>query len=225
MDALLAIYFSEQISDVFTLLPEATQCMALGATLPPRVLALLLKTYMHDPVRIEVKGSEPTLEGIKQFFIPLDNKEAKLDTLCDLFSTLTFTQAIIYCKTRKSVVWLTEQMTSRDIFVSSMHGATVQKERDIIMREFRSGALRVLITMDKFARNIDLQKVPLVINYDLPTAKEMYTHRVRRSGGFGYKTVISLIAPADVECMRDIEKYYSTPMQAMPADITDLMAC
>ncbi|EDK97655.1 eukaryotic translation initiation factor 4A2, isoform CRA_a, partial [Mus musculus] len=95
------------------------------------------------------------------------------DTLCDLYETLTITQAVIFLNTRRKVDWLTEKMHARDFTVSAL------KERDVIMREFRSGSSRVLITTDLLARGIDVQQVSLVINYDLPTNRENYIHRSR----------------------------------------------
>merc|ERR1719334_1393244 len=106
---------------------------------------------MHDPIRILVKRDELTLKGIKQFFVAVEREEWKLDTLCDLYETLTITQAVIFINTRRKVDWLTERMTERDFTVSSMHGDMDQKERDLIMREFRSGSSRVLITTDLLA--------------------------------------------------------------------------
>ena len=102
---------------------------------------------------------------------------------------LLYCQAIIYCNTRRKVDWLTEKMQSKDFTVSSMHGDMDQRERDLIMREFRSGSSRVLITTDLLARGIDVQQVSLVINYDLPTNRENYIHRIGRSGRFGRKGV------------------------------------
>merc|ERR1711916_41186 len=84
-----------------------------------------------------------------------------------------------------AVEWLTEKMTQRDFTVSSMHGSMDQRERDIIMREFRTGSSRVLITTDLLARGIDVQQVSLVINYDIPTHRENYIHRIGRGGRFG----------------------------------------
>lgn len=97
--------------------------------------------------------------GIKQFYIAVDREEWKLDTLCDLYETLTITQAIIYCNTRRRVDWLSEKMQERDFTISCMHGDMGQGERDVIMREFRSGSSRVLITTDLLARGIDVQQV------------------------------------------------------------------
>ena len=141
---------------------------------------------MTDPIRILVKRDELTLEGIKQFFVAVEKEDWKFDTLCDLYDTyasnfpllvhtaliesLTITQAVIFCNTRRKVDWLTEKMREANFTVSSMHGEMVQKERDAIMSEFRGGQSRVLITTDVWARGIDVQQVSLVINYDLPYA-------------------------------------------------------
>jgi translation initiation factor 4A len=181
---------------------------------------------MRDPIRILVKRDELTLEGIKQFYIAIEREEWKLETLCDLYATLTITQAIIYCNTRRKVDWLTEQMAAKDFTVSSIRGGDDmdQRERDMIMREFRSGSSRVLITTDLLARGIDVQQVSLVINYDLPTNRENYIHRIGRSGRFGRKGVsINFITEGDVTYMRDIEKFYNTEIQEMPSNVADLI--
>ena len=145
----------------------------MSATMPQEVLEVTTR-FMRDPIRILVKKEELTLEGIRQFYISVEREEWKLDTLCDLYETLTITQAVIFCNTRRKVDWLTEKMHERDFTVSAMHGDMDQKERDVIMREFRSGSSRVLITTDLLARGIDVQQVSLVINYDLPTNR--YIH-------------------------------------------------
>ena len=113
---------------------------------------------MTDPIRILVKRDELTLEGIKQFFVAVEKEEWKFDTLCDLYDTLTITQAVMFCNTRKKVDWLTEQMRAANFTVASMHGEMPQKEREAIMNEFRQGTSRVLITTDIWARGIDVQQ-------------------------------------------------------------------
>ena len=113
--------------------------------------------------------------------------------------------------------WLTEKMREANFTVSSMHGDMPQKERDAIMKEFRSGQSRVLITTDVWARGIDVQQVSLVINYDLPNNRELYIHRIGRSGRFGRKGVsINFVKNDDIRILRDIEQYYSTQIDEMP---------
>ena len=156
-------------------------------------------------------------KGIKQFFVAVEREEWKFDTLCDLYDTLTITQAVIFCNTKRKVDWLTEKMREANFTVSSMHGDMPQKERDAIMKEFRSGQSRVLITTDVWARGIDVQQVSLVINYDLPNNRELYIHRIGRSGRFGRKGVaINFVKNDDIRILRDIEQYYSTQIDEMP---------
>jgi len=222
-DEMLGRGFKEQIYDVFRFMPETVQCAIFSATMPLDVLEVTSK-FMREPIRILVKRDELTLEGIKQFYIAIDKEEWKLETLCDLYATLTITQAIIYCNTRRKVDWLTTEMVAKDFMVSSMHGDMDQKERDLIMREFRSGSTRVLITTDLLARGIDVQQVSLVINYDLPTNRENYIHRIGRSGRFGRKGVaINFITHGDVKYMKDIEEFYHTQINEMPNNVADLI--
>eukprot|EP00566_Odontella_aurita_P010538 CAMPEP_0113538070 /NCGR_PEP_ID=MMETSP0015_2-20120614/7167_1 /TAXON_ID=2838 /ORGANISM="Odontella" /LENGTH=406 /DNA_ID=CAMNT_0000437615 /DNA_START=121 /DNA_END=1341 /DNA_ORIENTATION=- /assembly_acc=CAM_ASM_000160 len=222
-DEMLSRGFKDQIYDIFKFLPEEVQVCLFSATMPLDVLEVTQR-FMREPVRILVKKDELTLEGIKQFYIAVDREEWKLDTLCDLYETLTITQAIIYCNTRRKVDWLQEQMQERDFTVSCMHGDMDQRERDIIMREFRSGSSRVLITTDLLARGIDVQQVSLVINFDLPTNRENYIHRIGRSGRFGRKGVaINFLTEGDVRYLRDIEQFYNTEITEMPMNVADLI--
>ena len=222
-DEMLNKGFKEQIYDVYRYLPPETQVVLVSATLPVDVLEMTSK-FMTDPIRILVKRDELTLEGIKQFFVAVEKEEWKFDTLCDLYDTLTITQAVIFCNTKKKVDWLTEKMRANNFTVSAMHGDMPQKERDAIMGEFRGGTTRVLITTDVWARGIDVQQVSLVINYDLPNNRENYIHRIGRSGRYGRKGVaINFVKADDVSVLRDIEQYYSTQIDEMPVNVADLI--
>ncbi|XP_033217362.1 eukaryotic initiation factor 4A-III-like isoform X1 [Belonocnema kinseyi] len=222
-DEMLNRGFKEQIYDVYRYLPPATQVVLVSATLPHDILEMTSK-FMTDPIRILVKRDELTLEEIKQFFVAVEREEWKFDTLCDLYDTLTITQAVIFCNTRRKVDWLTEKMRDTNFTVSSMHGDMSQKERDNIMKEFRSGQSRVLITTDVWARGLDVQQVSLVINYDFPNNRELYIHRLGRSGRFGRKGVgVSFLKAEDISVMRDIEQFYATTVDEMPMNVADLI--
>lgn len=222
-DEMLSRGFKDQIYDVFRKLPSNTQVILLSATMPDDVLEVT-KRFMRDPIRILVKKEELTLEGIKQFYVQVEKEEWKLETLCDLYETLTITQAVIFVNTRRKVDWLMEKMHDRDFTVSAIHGDMEQKERDVIMREFRTGSSRVLITTDLLARGIDVQQVSLVINYDLPANRENYIHRIGRGGRFGRKGVaINFVTVDDVRIMKDIEQFYHTQVDEMPMNVADLI--
>ncbi|KAF9242064.1 P-loop containing nucleoside triphosphate hydrolase protein [Melanogaster broomeanus] len=163
---------------------------------PGRVLdmVVLLAATMPEDVLEVTRKDESMLEGIKQFYIPVEKEEWKLDTLCDLYETVTITQAVIFCNTRWKADWLTEKMHSREY----PHEDMEQKQREVLMKEFRSGSSRVLITTDLLARGIDVQQVSLVINYDMPTNRENYIYRV----------AINFVT-TDVRMLRDIEQFYN----------------
>lgn len=118
-DEMLSRGFKDQIYDVFKLLPTDMQVILLSATMPSEVLDVT-KKFMRRPVNILVRKEELTLEGIKQFYISIQREEWKFDTLCDLYETLTITQAVIFCNTRRKVDWLSRQMGLKDFTVSSM---------------------------------------------------------------------------------------------------------
>ncbi|CAI0387330.1 unnamed protein product [Linum tenue] len=222
-DEMLSRGFKDQIYDIFQLLPPKIQVGVFSATMPPEALDITRK-FMNKPVRILVKREELTLEGIKQFHVNVDKEEWKLETLCDLYETLAITQSVIFVNTRRKVDWLTDKMRSRDHTVSATHGDMDQNTRDIIMREFRSGSSRVLITTDLLARGIDVQQVSLVINYDLPTQPENYLHRIGRGGRFGRKGVaINFVTKDDERMLFDIQKFYNVVIEELPANVADLL--
>jgi len=222
-DEMLNQGFKEQIYDIYRYLPPTTQVVLVSATMPQEVLDMT-KKFMNDPIRVLVKRDELTLEGIKQFFVAVEREEWKFDTLCDLYDTLTITQAVIFCNTKKKVDWLTAKMREANFTVSAMHGDMPQKERDAIMEEFRSGGSRVLIATDVWGRGLDVQQVSLVISYDLPNNRELYIHRIGRSGRFGRKGVaINFVKNDDIRILRDIEQFYSTQIDEMPMNVADLI--
>ncbi|KAG7881879.1 hypothetical protein KL905_000636 [Ogataea polymorpha] len=221
-DEMLSSGFKEQIYNVFRFLPTTTQVVLLSATMPQDVLEVTTK-FMRNPVRILVKKDELTLEGIKQFYIDVDEEQYKFDCLCDLYDSISVTQAVIFCNTRRKVETLTQQLTENNFTVSAIHSDLSQQDRDTIMNEFRTGSSRILISTDLLARGIDVQQVSLVINYDLPSNKENYIHRIGRGGRFGRKGVaINLITREDTEMLREIEMFYSTQIVEMPSSINDL---
>jgi len=222
-DEMLSRGFKDQIYDIFQLLPPKLQVGVFSATLPPEALEITRK-FMNKPVRILVKRDELTLEGIKQFYVNVEKEDWKLETLCDLYETLAITQSIIFANTRRKVDWLTDKMAERDHTVSATHGDMDQNARDVIMREFRSGSSRVLITTDLLARGIDVQQVSLVINYDLPTQPENYLHRIGRSGRFGRKGVaINFVTKDDERLLQDVQRFYNTTIEELPSNVADLI--
>ncbi|KAG8718269.1 translation initiation factor eIF4A [Ceratobasidium sp. 394] len=222
-DEMLSCGFTEQIYQIFQLLPADTQVVFLGAIMLADVLEAT-KKFMRDPIRILVKSDKPSFEGIKQFYVAVEKEEWKLDTLSALYETVAITQIVIFCNSRRKVDWLTKKLTAREFSMSAMHSDMEQKTRETVMKEFHSGSARVLITTDLFARSIDVQQVSLVINYDLPTNCKDYFHRISCGGHFDRKGVVTnLITTGDIPMLREIEQFYNTQIDEMPLNVADLI--
>ena len=127
-------------------------------------------------------------------------------------------QSIIYCNSKKVVDDLSMKLNDNGYAVTRIHGKMTQYERNEIMKGFRNGESRILVSTDLLCRGIDIQQVSVVINYDIPQNVENYLHRIGRSGRFGRKGLaINFMTYYDIKTLREIEKYYSTQIQELPA--------
>lgn len=224
-DEMLCDNFKEQLGKIFCSILKVinVQIVFLSATFAPDILKLC-KDIMIKPLFIMVKREQLTLEGIKQYYIFLEDPKWKLETLFDLFEIINITQSIIYCNTKNTVDFLYSELTKKNFTVCSFHSSMQQIERNDIMQKFRSGQIRVLITTDILARGIDVQQVSLVLNYDLPNEIPNYIHRIGRCGRYGRKGVaINLISKHDINKLRDIENYYSAQIEEMPNNINEII--
>jgi translation initiation factor 4A len=223
-DQMLENRFKEQIVCILELgFPATTQVALFSATMPDEVVEVA-KKLLRNPVSILIPPEEVTLEGITQYYVPLQKEEWKFDALCDIYKQLNVNQALIYCNKRQRAEWLAEKMTAEGFPLSCIHGEMDVEERRNRMQAFRSGTVRVLISTDLLARGIDVQQVSLVINYELPAQRENYIHRIGRSGRYGRKgTAINLICQEEMNALKDIESHYQTVIKDLPDDLANLI--
>ena len=222
-DEMLRDRFAEQVSEIVNIgLPKDCRVAFFSATMPPEVKDLADK-ILSDPVRVTLKTADVKLDGIKQYYIELQDESWKLECFCDIFESLTIQSSIIFCNTKERAERLHATLTDRGFPVSVIYGEpmtqTVRQQR---MRDFRSGATRVLIATNLLARGIDVQQVSVVFNFDMPQFedKENYIHRIGRCGRFGRKgTAISLLTPAEKDVMDQIASHYSFQTAALPQDL------
>ena len=220
-DEMLSKVFLDTIKEIISLIPNTAKILLFSATMPKGIVEMTTM-FMKDPAKILVKNEELTLEGIKQYYVYL-KKEDKLDVLFQIYRGIEIAQAIIYCNTKKAVEKVSEELKKRGHMISSIHGDLKQIERDSVMRDFRSGVTRVLVTTDLLARGIDVYQVSLVINYEMPKEKETYIHRIGRSGRFGRKgNAINFVTPAEKDQLEEIQKYYNTTIEQLPTDLSEL---
>lgn len=220
-DQLLEELFAEQVETILKWNYPPTASLALfSATMPANVLQIA-EEYLVDPVRILLQQDEVTLEGIKQYYVQLDEEDWKLDALLDLCERIAINQALIYVNKRQKAEWLAKQLDLQGFTLEYIHGDMEVAERKKRMDDFRSGAVRVLISTDLLARGIDVQQVSLVMNYEMPIQKENYVHRIGRSGRYGRKGVaINLVTREEMAMIRDIEHHYSTHIDELPEDLS-----
>ena len=220
-DEMLSSGFQDQIYEIFQYIPKQSQVCLFSATIPNEALEIT-ERFMNNPIKVLVKKEELTLEGIKQFYIAIPKEVWKLDALCEIYKKLSVSQSIIYCNTKRTSDWLREQLEERDFAVKCIHSN--MKERKDIMEDFRKGELRVLIATDIISRGIDVQQVGIVINYDIPKFKEVYIHRIGRSGRYGRKGLaINFVTHEDINKLKVIQEYYETQIEEMPEDISEYL--
>jgi len=218
-DEMLSSGFKEQVYNIFQYFNNDIQIALFSATLPESISPIIDK-MMRDPIRISVKAEMLTLDGIRQFYIAVDDDRQKYATLKDLFSFAHLTSSIIYCNSVKRVSDLYEAMREDEFPVSCIHSGMDKTARDTAFHDFKTGVSRVLISSNVTARGIDVQQVALVINFDLPKCKHTYLHRIGRSGRWGRKGIgINLITRRDYGIMKDIESHYNTQIKEVPADL------
>ena len=222
-DQMLEDRFKEQVMCILGLgFPQQTRVSLFSATMPQEVIDIA-NEILQNPVKILIPPEDVTLDGIKQYYVDVENDEWKYDALADIYGNLTINQAIIYCNKRQRVEWLADKMGSQQFPVSYIHGEMEVGERKRRMAEFRNGSCRVLISTDLLARGIDVQQVSLVINFELPSQKENYIHRIGRSGRFGRKGVaINLIGPDELTMIKEIESHYATKIIDLPEDLSKI---
>jgi superfamily II DNA/RNA helicase len=217
-DEMLSQGFLEQIKCIILKMNSHTQIALFSATLPPNICEITDK-FMHNPVHIIVKAESLTLEGIKQFYIAVNNDYDKYSTLKDIYNLISVSQCIIYCNSVNRVIELYNYMKDDNFPVSCIHSKMYKDERQLAFNEFKSGASRVLISSDITARGIDIQQVSIVINFDIPKNVHTYLHRIGRSGRFGRKGCgINLVTLRDSDKMREIENYYATEIKEFPCN-------
>eukprot|EP00762_Andalucia_godoyi_P004060 ANDGO_06279.mRNA.1 DEAD-box ATP-dependent RNA helicase 2 len=233
-DELLKLGFREAISDIFRYLSSATakstksgaglQCFVISATISKEVLELVQPFfYEQEPVKILVRKDQISLEGIRQFYVDVEKEEWKFETLCDLYDSLVITQAVIFCNNKSTVDSLSKKMTQSGFTVAAIHGDLDQTQRNKVMDDFRKGEARVLIATDLWSRGLDVSQISLVINYDVPRSRDVYLHRIGRSGRYGRRGVaINLVTADDRSIIRELEDWYKVRITQMPRDL-DIM--
>ena len=206
-DEMLDMGFAEDIEEILEATPSTRQTVLFSATLPPRIHALA-KRYQRDPERVQIGGGgtvlEPSLTRQTVYFVERSHKPSALGRLLDIEAP---NSALVFCRTRTEVNELTEKMTDRGYRAEALHGGMDQTQRDRVMARLRDGTAELLIATDVAARGLDIDTLSHVFNYEVPSAPEIYVHRIGRVGRAGREGIaITLAEPRQRRLLKNIEK-------------------
>jgi superfamily II DNA/RNA helicase len=221
-DELLADGICDKLQALFDKAPAGIQVVLISATMSINVFNAS-KKFMHEPIKVLLKNSEVIVDLISQFYLDVETEELKFDTLMDLYNLVSTSQAIIFCNTIRKVEWLEQNLKQNNFPITTIHSNMTQAERDNVVKDFRDGKTRLLLTTDLLSRGIDIPQVNMVINYDLPPNKETYVHRIGRCGRFDKKGVaismVKMLDPTDVKTFNKMKHFYKMDIREMPESI------
>jgi ATP-dependent RNA helicase DeaD len=206
-DEMLDMGFAEDLDAILEATPRSRQTALFAATMAPRILTVAAR-HLNDPARVNIAPQKPAagkLPRIRQsaYLIPRAHKTAALDRVLEYEHP---NSALVFCRTRLEVEELTDVLNAHGYSAQALHGGMEQRQRDRVMNMFRSGQADLLIATDVAARGIDIEHISHVINYDVPSAPEVYIHRIGRTGRAGREGVaITLVEPREHRFLRNIQ--------------------
>jgi ATP-dependent RNA helicase RhlE len=204
-DRMLDMGFIHDIKKVMALLPKKRQNLLFSATFSEEIKALADK-LLNSPVLIEVATRNTTSELVEQRVHPVD-RNRKRELLAHLIQEGDWQQVLIFTRTKHGANKLTEQLMQDGITAAAIHGNKSQGARTKALADFKKGSIRALVATDVAARGIDIDKLPHVVNYELPNVPEDYVHRIGRTGRAEAEgEAVSLVCVDENEFLRDIEK-------------------
>ncbi|RKF74336.1 ATP-dependent RNA helicase SUB2 [Golovinomyces cichoracearum] len=210
------------VQDIFRATPTQKQVMMFSATLAHGIRPVC-KKFMQNPLEIYVDDEKKlTLHGLQQYYIKLDEKE-KNRKLNELLDELQFNQAIIFVKSTARATELNKLLQSCNFPSVAVHSGVSQEERIKRYKDFKDFQERICVATDIFGRGIDIERINLAINYDLPADPSSYLHRVGRAGRFGTKGLsISFVSNEnDQEVLKMIEQRFEVALPAFPSEGVD----
>merc|ERR1712232_1062281 len=210
----------KDVQQIFVETPKKKQVMMFSATMTAETRSLC-KKFMQDPREIRVdEESKLTLHGLLQYYVKLEEK-AKNRKLNDLLDALEFKQVVIFVKSVQRVIALDKLLVECNFPSLAIHSGLGQEERIARYKQFKEFQKRIMVCTDLFGRGIDIERVNIVINYDMPDDGDTYLHRVGRAGRFGTKGLALSFAGSDEDqdVLKKVQERFEVNVDAMPTQI------
>ena len=207
-DKLLDMGFADELARILTLLPAQRQNALFSATFPPAIEALA-NNLLQDPLRIEVKTEPQAQPDITQRAIAVDAPR-RTQLLRHLIQTEKWPRVLVFVATKHAAEMVADKLRKADLNAEPFHGELSQGKRSQVLMDFKANAVQIVVATDVAARGLDIQQLPVVVNYDLPRSATDYTHRIGRTGRAGQSGIaISFVSAATAAHFRLIQKRHA----------------
>ncbi|MCT2262901.1 DEAD/DEAH box helicase, partial [Brachybacterium muris] len=204
-DEMLRMGFAEDVEEILSHSPATRQVALFSATMPPAIQRVASE-HMDDPVRVSVSPQSSTVKSVHQSYAVVPFRH-RTGALARVLATTDAEAAIVFVRTRAAAEEVGSELVARGLVASSISGDVPQKEREKIVERLRDGSLKVLVATDVAARGLDVDKIGLVVNFDVPREPEAYVHRIGRTGRAGRTgQAITFIGTHERRNLRAIEK-------------------
>ena len=203
-DQMLHMGFLDEVDAIFSYTPSEKQVMCFSATFNKEVKKLA-KTYMNEPHYVSVKGQNVTLDEIDQIIVHTTDRK-KQEALCEMIDAQQPFMAIVFCRTKRRVTALYEDLSQKGYNCDQLHGDLSQAKREKVMKDFRNAKIQLLIATDVAARGIDVDGITHIYNYDMVLDTDTYIHRIGRTGRAGEKgTAVTFVTPKHNASLEKLE--------------------
>lgn len=223
-DEMLRMGFAEDVETIASSIPTERITALFSATMPDSI-ARVAATHLRDPLRIEVTPASSTVENTEQLYAVVPFR-FKVEALARVLSVWREEAAIVFVRTRSTAEEVASALAAQGVRASSISGDVAQGERERLIDRLRHGALDVLVATDVAARGLDVERIGLVVNFDVPREAEAYVHRIGRTGRAGRKgKALTFFTPKEMSRLRNIERTTSTRLAEVtvpsPADVVN----
>ena len=221
-DEMLRMGFIDDVETIMAETPESRQTALFSATMPQQIKRIT-KRYMNDPKEVKIAAKTSTVENIEQIFWKVAGVN-KIDALSRILETEEYDGVIVFARTKTATVELAEKLEARGYAASALNGDMNQTLRERTVSRLKSGKLDILIATDVAARGLDVDRIDLVVNYDIPYDTEAYVHRIGRTGRAGRKgKAILFVAHRERRLLFAIEKATKQKITEMDLPSRDIV--
>lgn len=223
-DEMLRMGFAEDVEEILSHSPESKQVALFSATMPPAI-EKVAGEHMTDPVRVSIARQSTTVTSVRQRFAVVPFRH-KTGALARIIATSDADATIVFVRTRAAAEEVGMALISKGLIAATISGDVPQKEREKIVERLRDGSLQVLVATDVAARGLDVDRIGLVVNFDIPREPEAYVHRIGRTGRAGRTgEAVTFVAPHERRKLRQIEKTTRQTLEEMripsPRDVSE----